>query len=219
MIRDIIDLVEDSIPGPPGPQGLPGPRGEQGPIGPQGPQGPEGVQGPKGDTGDGLQIDHVVSSVGELPSSGNTVGDTGIVNGELYAWDGSSWVSQGVINGVQGPQGEPGVQGPEGPKGDTGPQGEPGKDAVVTTIPVTFEKSLYSSGLTARKQVTGLGSVNLINAVADEANVAVIQAAAPILAQDNNDDSTVPEGYVQITVGTAPTADMRFVITVLRSEA
>lgn len=98
-----------------------------------------------------------------------------------------------------------------------------GNDATVSlnarTIPVTFEASLFTSGVTARKSVSGLGSVNMISPAADAANVAVIQAAGPVLAQDHGDDSSIPEGMVQLTVATAPTADMDFVITVLRSEA
>lgn len=98
-----------------------------------------------------------------------------------------------------------------------------GNDATVSlnarTIPVTFESSLFASGLAVRKTVSGLGSVNMISPAADAGNVAVIQAAGPVLAQDHGDDSSIPEGMVQLTVATAPTADMDFVITVLRSEA
>lgn len=97
-----------------------------------------------------------------------------------------------------------------------------GNDATVSlnarTIPVTFEASLFKSGLSARKTVSGLGSVNMIWPAADAENVAVIRAAGPVLAQDHGDDSSIPEGMVQLTVATAPTADMDFVITVLRSE-
>lgn len=275
---------------------------------------------PRGDKGEGLALDYTADNVGSLPTGSVTVGQTGIVNGVLYVWNGSQWLEQGQMQGAPGepgkdgepgkaatitvgtvntgepgsqvqitnsgsenaavlnftiPKGADGAQGEKGADGTNGADGKDGvtpeismtatvddatgipsvqvsksgtteapsfafsftnlkgangangsdgqpgadgKDAVVTTIPVTFEKSLFNSGLSARKQVTGLGSVNLINAVADKANVAVIQAAAPILAQDHGDDSTVPKGYVKITVGTAPTADMKLVITVLRSE-
>ena len=98
-----------------------------------------------------------------------------------------------------------------------------GNDVTVSaspdTINVTFEASLFKSGLSARKSVAGLGSVNMISPAADAGNVAVVQAAGPVLAQDHGDDSNIPEGMVQLTVATAPTADMDFVITVLRSEA
>lgn len=344
---------------------------------------PRGDKGETGPRGEGLQIDHVADSVSGLPSSGVAVGDTGMVAGELYAWDGSKWVSQGNVQGVKGddgapgqaatvsvgrvttgepgtpaavsnsgttsaaifdftiPRGEPGAKGdpgqdgqpgrdgapgadgrsatvtigdvttgepgtdavvsnsgttsaavldftiPRGEDGAPGAKGDPGEpgqdgqdgapgkdgvtpditlsatvdsatgtpsvdvtkgggveapsfalafhnikgdpgtdgtdgidgeDAVVETIDVTFESSLFSSGLAARKSVAGLGSVNMISPAADPANVAVIQAAGPVLAQDHGDDSSIPKGMVQLTVTTAPTADMDFVITVLRSE-
>lgn len=249
------------------------PRGDKGDKGETGAQGPQGVQGQKGDKGDGLQIDYTAASSGELPSSGVTEGQTGIVNGELFVWDGSRWLSQGMM---QGAKGETGAQGPKGDKGDTGaagvtpsitmsatvgntvgtpsvqvvkggtvaapsfafafsnlkgaagakgdtgpqgPAGADGEDAVVSTVPVTFEASLFKSGLAARKSVAGLGSVNMIWPAADAENVAVIRAAGPVLAQDHGDNASIPEGMVQLTVTTAPTADMDFVITVLRSEA
>lgn len=237
------------------------PRGDKGDTGAQGPR---GVQGQKGDKGDGLQIDYTAASSGELPSSGVTEGQTGIVNGELFVWDGSRWLSQGMMQGAKGDKGDTGaagvtpsitmsatvgntvgtpsvqvvkggtvaapsfafafsnLKGAAGAKGDRGPQGPAGadgEDAVVSTVPVTFEASLFASGLSARKSVAGLGSVNMIWPAADAANVAVIRAAGPVLAQDHGDDSSIPEGMVQLTVTTAPTADMDFVITVLRSEA
>ena len=273
--------------GPKGDTGAQGPQGERGAKGDTGAQGPQGVQGPKGDRGDGLRIDYTAASSGELPTSGVTEGQTGIVNGELFVWDGSQWSSQGQMQGAKGEtgaQGPQGVQGPvgpagrdgvtpditidasvdstvgtpsvqvvkggtsaapsfafafsnlkgatgaQGPKGDTGaagakgdtgaqgPKGADGEDAVVKTIPVTFEASLFKSGLVVRKSVSGLGSVNMISPAADAGNVAAIQAAGPVLAQDHGDDGSIPEGMVQLTVATAPTADMDFVITVLRSE-
>lgn len=218
-------------------------------------------KGQKGDKGDGLQIDYTAASSGELPTSGVTEGQTGIVNGELFVWDGSQWLSQGQMQGAKGddgapgqaatvsvgrvttgepgtdavvsnsgttsaavldftiPRGEDGAPGAKGDPGADGTDGIDGEDAVVETIPVTFESSLFASGVTARKSVAGLGSVNMISPAADAANVAVIQAAGPVLAQDHGDDSSIPEGMVQLTVATAPTADMDFVITVLRSEA
>ena len=281
--------------------GMPGPQGPAGPAGVTSARGetlppgsdvevelhdrvltvkvPRGDKGEKGDRGDGLRIDYTAASSGELPTSGVTEGQTGIVNGELFVWDGSQWSSQGQMQGAkggpgaQGPQGERGPEGPagadgvtpdiamtasvdgavgtpsvqvtkggtaaapsyafafsnlkgatgaQGPKGDKGPQGPAGadgEDAVVSTVPVTFEASLFKSGLAVRKTVSGLGSVNMISPAADAGNVAVIQAAGPVLAQDHGDDSSIPEGMVQLTVTTAPTTDMDFVITVLRSEA
>jgi len=126
--------------GPAGPAGAQGPQGIQGvagPAGPTGPQGATGPTGPKGDTGDtGAQgpagtsvvIKGTVNSVGELPASGNIVGDGYILNtnGHLYTWSGSAWVDVGEIRGPQGLQGPAGPTGPQGIQGATGPQGATG---------------------------------------------------------------------------------------------
>lgn len=95
-----------------------------------------------------------------------------------------------------------------------------GNDVTVSaspaTINVTFEASLFSEGsLTARKAVSGLGSVNMVSLKASAANIAACQACAPWLA-DHADDSSVPAGQVQCTVASVPTADLQFVITVLK---
>ena len=136
-------------PGPQGPAGPQGATGPQGPAGPEGPQGPQGIQGtqgpigltgpqgPKGDDGDtgpqgpagtSVVIKGTVNSIGELPPSGNTVGDGYILNtnGHLYTWSGSAWVDVGEIRGPQGIQGPAGPTGPQGPQGETGPAGATG---------------------------------------------------------------------------------------------
>lgn len=95
-----------------------------------------------------------------------------------------------------------------------------GNDVTVSaspaTINVTFEASLFSKGsLSARKTVSGLGSVNMVSPKASAANIAACQACAPWLA-DHADDSNIPAGQVQCTVASVPTADLQFVITVLK---
>lgn len=95
-----------------------------------------------------------------------------------------------------------------------------GSDVTVsaspTTINVTFEASLFSEGsLTARKAVSGLGSVNMVSPAATAANIAAYQACSPWMA-DHTDDSSIPAGQVQCTVASVPTADLQFVITVLK---
>lgn len=88
--------------------------------------------------------------------------------------------------------------------------------ASPTTINVTFEASLFSEGsLSARKAVSGLGSVNMVSPKASASNIAACQACAPWLA-DHTDDSSIPAGQVQCTVSSVPTADLHFVITVLK---
>ena len=95
-----------------------------------------------------------------------------------------------------------------------------GSDVTVSaspkTINVTFEASLFSKGsLTARKAVSGLGSVNMVSPKASASNIAACQACAPWLA-DHTDDSSIPAGQVQCTVSSVPTADLQFVVTVLK---
>ena len=95
-----------------------------------------------------------------------------------------------------------------------------GSDVTVSaspaTINVTFEASLFSEGsLTARKTVSGLGSVNMVSPKASASNIAACQACSPWLA-DHTDDSSIPTGQVQCTVSSVPTADLKFVITVLK---
>lgn len=122
---------EQGIQGPIGPQGIQGPQGDIGPMGPQGPK------GDKGDTGNSITLEGTVPTVGDLPTTGNDVGDLWIVaaSGDGYVWNGTGWDNVGPIRGPkgdtgdtgpQGIQGEPGPQGPQGiqgPQGDTGPQG------------------------------------------------------------------------------------------------
>ena len=95
-----------------------------------------------------------------------------------------------------------------------------GSDVTVSaspaTINVTFEASLFSEGsLSARKAVSGLGSVNMVSPKASAANIAACQACSPWMA-DHTDDSSIPAGQVQCTVSSVPTADLQFVITVLK---
>ena len=65
-------------------------------------QGEQGDQGEPGPRGEGLRIDHAAASEAELPSSGVDEGETGMVNGDLYVWDGSRWAPQGNVKGVDG---------------------------------------------------------------------------------------------------------------------
>lgn len=119
---------------------LRGPKGDKGDEGPQGEPGIKGEQGepgPKGDIGEpgtGVTIKGSFETEGQLPSTGES-GDAYLVGGDLFVWDGTSWVNMGTIKGPKGdtgptgPQGIQGQQGPIGPKGDKGdegPQGEPG---------------------------------------------------------------------------------------------
>lgn len=107
-------------------------RGERGLTGPQ---------GPKGDDGTSIRILGTAVSVGALPPSGNTIGDTWLVAGNCYAWTAAlQWENLGPLQGPVGPTGPQGPtgaigptgpQGPQGVQGPTGPQGEQGPAGPV----------------------------------------------------------------------------------------
>ena len=65
------------------------------------------IKGENGQDGTSVTIKGSVSSVGDLPSSGNTAGDGYILttNGHLYVWDGDSWEDCGQIKGDPGEDG------------------------------------------------------------------------------------------------------------------
>lgn len=105
-----------------GSKGEKGDRGERGPRGGQGPQGPQGEIGPKGETGTGLTVLGELSSEAELPII-NNLGDSYIINGNLFVWNGNTFTNAGNIIG---PKGDKGEKGDKGPKGDVGPQGPQG---------------------------------------------------------------------------------------------
>ncbi|WP_416037472.1 BppU family phage baseplate upper protein [Lactococcus formosensis] len=135
-----------------GPKGEKGDTGLTGPKGDTGPQGIQGAQGPKGETGEagtGVTIKGSFETEEQLPPTGES-GDAYLVGGDLFVWDGTSWINVGTIKGPRGatgPQGEQGTQGPIGPKGDkgdkgpqgaTGPQGEPGSlEETIKSLKIT----------------------------------------------------------------------------------
>ena len=108
--------------GPAGPQGEPGPKGDTGNTGPSGDTGPAGPTGDTGATGTGLTIKGSYSTYEELINDhpiGND-GDSYLVNGSLYVWNGNAWENVGNIKGEKGDTGETGAKGDTGVKGDTG---------------------------------------------------------------------------------------------------
>lgn len=130
--------------GPRGVQGETGPKGdtgEQGIQGPEGPEGPQGEQGPKGETGEGLKPKGEVATVGDLPSTGQEVGDMFYVQGHTFIWTGALWADLGSNVGPQG------IQGLQGPTGATGPKGDQGNSLIPKGTKPT-EGDLPSSGNT-----------------------------------------------------------------------
>lgn len=86
--------------------------------------GSEGQTGPAGADGTSVTIKGSYNSVEELESAHPTGadGDSYLVNGDLYVWDGetSSWKNVGTIQGPQGEQGIPGQDGADGSPGTDG---------------------------------------------------------------------------------------------------
>jgi hypothetical protein len=81
-------------------------QGATGPQGPQGIQGEQGIQGPVGPVGPGLSIlgSFISFEALEAAVTNPNTGDAYTVNGELYTWNGTSWVNIGpVINGLDSP--------------------------------------------------------------------------------------------------------------------
>lgn len=125
---------EQGIQGPQGIQGEKGPKGDAGEQGPEGPQGPKGDKGDPGKDGTGVTILGNYNTEEDLyiaHPTGN-VGDSYIVNGNLYVWNGEglSWMNVGNIQGPKGDKGDQGEQGIQGPKGDIGPEGPQGAPGV-----------------------------------------------------------------------------------------
>ena len=127
-------------------QNITGPVGPQGPQGIEGPQGIAGQDGQNGKDGTGVNILGSFDTYDDLIAAHPTgnIGDSYLINGDLYVWDGTEWVNVGNIEGPQGPQGEQGIQGPQGdqgiqgedgPIGPQGPQGEIG-NAIVDDITI-----------------------------------------------------------------------------------
>ena len=146
------DQGERGIQGPQGLQGHQGPKGDKGDTGVTGGEGEkgdpgvEGPEGPTGDVGPGLNFLGSVVNVGDLPPTGNTVGDAYLVTGpdpdEQWAWGDNGWTLVGEAGvqgekgdtgatGPAGPQGDPGATGPKGDTGSTGPAGADGADSTV----------------------------------------------------------------------------------------
>lgn len=129
-----------SVKGDTGPQGDKGDKGDTGATGSKGDKGdtgdtgPAGTKGDTGATGTGITIKGSYDTYEELIAehpTGND-GDSYLVNGSLYVWNGNAWQNVGSIKGEkgdtgsQGVKGDTGERGPQGVKGDTGDTGATG---------------------------------------------------------------------------------------------
>ena len=103
-----------------------------------GPQGPQGIQGDRGEQGERGSMWTTLPQ-DPVNVSGFKANDAWFnsVTGDVFAFNGNSWIRQGNVKGpqgVQGVQGKQGVQGIQGPIGLTGPQGPSGQSFKIAGI-------------------------------------------------------------------------------------
>ena len=108
----------------------------------RGPQGDTGATGPTGPVGAGIKILGSKATTGDLPTSGNTVGDGYLVGANFYVWDGTQWANVGPI---QGPKGDTGARGLTGAKGDQGDKGNKGDKGDAGTKWIVFARDPSSA--------------------------------------------------------------------------
>ncbi len=135
-ISGISALVAAEIPqGPTGAAGADGADGANGTNGFDGQDGQDGAQGAAGADGTSIKILGTKPTVGDLPTTGNTLGDLWVIDqtgggataGDGYTWtDGNTWLNIGPLRGPQGIQGTDGAPGATGPAGTDGQDGAPG---------------------------------------------------------------------------------------------
>jgi hypothetical protein len=194
---DVWEIFGSVSVGPQGPAGaaseVPGPTGPTGSIGFQGPTGPTGAPGRDGS---GIRILGSTGSTGALPTPGDEIGDTYVVNGILYVWNGTGWENIGQVQGPTGPTGPTGERGEDstiqGPSGPTGPTGATGA-AGVGYDGVTLAISSYSGG-------TLVGTLNKIGAFVAGSVIRVINAANPASYADGTVISLEPSGLISISI-------------------
>ena len=135
-----------SVKGDTGPQGSKGDKGDTGPA---------GAKGDTGATGTGITIKGSYNTYEELIAehpTGND-GDSYLVNGSLYVWNGAAWENVGNIKGEKG---DTGSQGVKGDTGDTGPQGVKGDTGDTGATGATGSKG--DKGDKGDTGATGQGS-------------------------------------------------------------
>ena len=161
-----------------GEKGQQGPKGDTGDTGATGDTGPAGAKGDTGATGTGITIKGSYNTYEELIAehpTGND-GDSYLVNGSLYVWNGAAWENVGNIKGEKGDTGATGATGATGSKGDKGDKGDTGatgqgsdeeagwklpvdKIQTTTTLPTGVSKgyrvAIVTSSVMAIKEYNG----------------------------------------------------------------
>jgi hypothetical protein len=85
----------------------------------------------------GIDIDGTIPGIGPPPTPtpppdpGDAIIDG---DGNIWVWDGTTWVNVGSIHGPTGPSGGVGPLGPTGPSGPTGPIGEAGPTGTALQL-------------------------------------------------------------------------------------
>ena len=134
-----------------GEKGDTGSKGDTGNTGATGDTGPAGATGDTGATGTATTIKGSYNTYQELIAAhpiGNQ-GDSYIVNGSLYVWDGTAWENVGNIKGdtgVTGPKGDTGATGATGAKGETGATGPKGDTGATGATGATGQGSDEEAG-------------------------------------------------------------------------
>jgi hypothetical protein len=172
-----------------GTQGATGLTGATG-IGATGIQGATGLQGSTGTAGTGISLKGTVANIGDLPSTGNTVGDLYIVTnagGSGFAWDGITWNNVGAIQGPQGSTGATGIQGNVGATGldgATGIQGPLGATGIGSTgatgIGSTGATGVGSTGATGSTGIEGATGSTGIEGATGATGVGATGATGPV---------------------------------------
>jgi Collagen triple helix repeat (20 copies) len=130
-------IITGNIRGPTGPTGETGAQGNTGATGPQGEQGFTGMKGENGEQGEtgptgptGIRGSTWDSATGAPSATGGNTGDQYLntENGDVYEWNGTTWIITGNIRGPTGSTGPKGDDGNDGATGTTGPTGMKGDD-------------------------------------------------------------------------------------------
>lgn len=146
-----------------GPTGATGATGSTGPSGASGPTGPTGPTGATGPAGAGITYKGTVATSTSLPgypsSYVGSVGDAylAVDTGNLWVWNGSTWVDNGPIVSITGPTGATGPTGPVGATGATGPTGTAGTNGATGPTGATGPAgSAGAAGATGATGPTGV---------------------------------------------------------------
>lgn len=115
-----------------------------------------GTYGEKGADGTSVTILGSYDTLADLESAHPTgnVGDSYMVAGDLYIWNGTAWEDVGQIQGPQGPQG------PQGQTGATGATGAAGHSPVVTATKSDGTTTIKVDGTTIATILDGTNGSN-----------------------------------------------------------